>query len=243
MTQTKAYNNADFMMGEHAREVRILCEYLEPRTRLRQAGVRRAMAFFGSARLREGAEPDYCVMASELTEKLARWTIERHTPGDRFHFCSGGGPGLMEAVGKGVAQVDRRLNIGLNISLQHEQHANPWLEPELIFEFHYFFMRKFWFANLAQAVVAFPGGFGTLDELFEMLTLIQTSKTSRRPVILFGREFWNRVIDMPLLVERGLISPEDPELFIYVDDVDQAFDYLTARLDGVAGPEVLQPVL
>lgn len=241
MISTKAYSNPDFMLGEDAREVRILCEYLEPRARLRQAGVRRALAFFGSARLRPGADPDYCAQATKLTERLARWTMDRHSAGSRFHFCSGGGPGIMEAVGKGVARVNRRLNIGLNISLQHEQHANPWLERDLTFEFHYFFMRKFWFANLAQAVVAFPGGFGTMDELFEMLTLIQTGKIASRPVVLFGSEFWSRVVDMVLLSDRGLISDSDKHGFVCMDSVDDVFSYLTSNLVDVTGPEVLQP--
>lgn len=241
MTSTKAYTNPDFMMGEDAREVRILCEYLEPKARLRRAGVHRALAFFGSARLRPGIDPDYCARATELAERLARWTMDSHPAESRFRFCSGGGPGIMEAVGKGVARVNRRLNIGLNISLQHEQHANPWLEQDLTFEFHYFFMRKFWFANLAQAVVAFPGGFGTLDELFEMLTMIQTGKIPARPVVLFGREFWSRVVDMALLSDRGLISGSDRQLFRCMDSVDDVFSYLTSNLVGVTGPEMLQP--
>lgn len=241
MSHTKAYSNPEFMMGEDAREVRILCEYIEPRTRLRRANVRRAMAFFGSARLRPGGDPDYCAQATELAMRLARWTMDRHPAGQRFHFCTGGGPGIMEAVGEGVARTNRRLNIGLNISLPHEQHANPWLDADLFFEFHYFFMRKFWFSNLAQAVVAFPGGFGTMDELFEMLTLIQTGKIEARPIVLFGSEFWTRAVNMTLLSDRGLISPKDVLQSICVDDVDEAFDYLTSTMIDVTGPEVLQP--
>lgn len=239
---TKAYANPTFLMGEDAREVRILCEYLEPRTRLRQAGVRRGIAFFGSARLRPGGVPDYCAQASALAERLARWTCETHAPGQRFHFCTGGGPGVMEAASAGVARVDRSLNVGLNISLPHEQHANPWLLPELVFEFHYFFMRKFWFSNLAQAVVAFPGGFGTFDELFEMLTLLQTGKIAPRPVVLFGRQFWNDVVDFDQLARSGVIAESDTRLALCTDDMDEALDYIRLHAADAEGPALLAPL-
>lgn len=241
MTPPKAYSNPHFLLGEEAREVRILCEYLEPRTRLRQAGVHRAIAFFGSARIAPGSDPDYYAQAQALTERLARWTMEAHPSGSRFHFCCGGGPGLMEAVSKGVAQVNRRLNVGLNISLPREQAANPWLEDDLTFDFHYFFMRKFWFANLAQAVVAMPGGFGTLDELFEMLTLIQTRKMAPRPIVLMGREYWQKMVDWDGLAARGLISSADLKLFVYIDEADAVFDYLTTHLDDAVEAPVLRP--
>ena len=240
MHAEKAYSNAEFLLSESAREIRILCEYLEPRARLRRARVQRGIAFFGSARLRPGRSPDYCAQASELARRLAEWTCLNHPSGQRYHICTGGGPGVMEAVGRGVAEIDRRLNVGLNISLPREQHANPYLDPDLTFEFHYFFMRKFWFTNLAQGVVAFPGGFGTLDELFEVLTLVQTKKMSPRPLVLFGMAYWSRVINTRLLVEWGLVDAKDPDLFICADSVDQAYEYLTERLPNQHGSDVLQ---
>src|SRR5260370_28534027 len=126
----------------------------------------------------------------------------------------------MEASSKGVAQVDRRLNVALNISLPFEQHINEYVTPELAFEFHYFFMRKFWFMKLAEAMVVFPGGFGTFDELFEMLTLVQTGKARRMPFVLFGREFWRETVNFDALARRGLISPGDLDTIFFADTVD-----------------------
>lgn len=226
----KAYRNEKFMLSPAAREIRITSEYLEPRTRLMNAGVRRGIVFFGSARVRSGATPDYYEQASGLAERMAQWTVATHAPGSRYYFCTGGGPGLMQAASEGVARVDRHLNIGLNISLPHEQHANPFLVPELTFEFHYFFMRKFWFANLAQALVAFPGGFGTMDELFELLTLIQTGKIRERPVLLYGSEYWNKVLNFEELVDRRLIDAEDVSSLEIVDSVEAGAQYLEAQL-------------
>lgn len=239
----KAYRNESFLTGRDAREIRILAEYLEPRTRLMKAGVRRGIAFFGSARLRRGGDPDYYARAADLGARLAAWTTAAHAPRDRYHFCTGGGPGLMQAVCEGVARIDLHLNVGLNISLPHEEQANAFLPPELTFEFHYFFMRKFWFTNLAQAVVAFPGGFGTLDELFEVLTLIQTRKMGGRPIVLFGREFWERVVNFRELVTRGLLAAKDLDEFAIFDEVDAAADFLAARLTASVDvtPDALAP--
>lgn len=218
------------LQGQDARGLRILAEYMEPYVRLKEAGIHRAIAVFGSARLRPGGTPDYCSAAVELGRRLAEWTEKEHPCGDRYHICTGGGPGIMESVGRGVASINRRLNIGLNISLPNEQHPNPYLDQDLIFEFHYFFMRKFWFANLAFGVVVFPGGFGTLDELFEVLTLVQTKKIPHRPVLLFGNAYWSRIVDIQLLVDRGFISSEDRDMFVCVDNVQDAYVYLTERL-------------
>ncbi|TAM11550.1 MAG: LOG family protein [Nevskiaceae bacterium] len=230
MDVVKAYRNERFLASDEAREIRILSEYLEPRTRLLHAGVQRGIAVFGSARLRRGDTPDYYAMAVDLAERLARWTVATHPADARYHICTGGGPGIMEAAAEGTARVDRRLNVGLNISLLHEQHANPWLDPGLTFDFHYFFMRKFWFANLAQAVVAFPGGFGTMDELFEILTLLQTRKIRGRPVVLFGAEFWNAIVNFQVFVDRGLISARDLDDFKMVESVEEALEFLISRL-------------
>ncbi len=234
MNLTKAYNNADFLNGDDARSVRILCEYLEPMSRLRQAGVSRAIVAFGSARVRRLTEGstgvDYFHDAAELGERLARWTTEAHQPKERYHLVTGGGPGIMEALHEGSARVNRALNVGIGISLPFEQHGNPYLDAGHGYEFHYFFMRKFWFMNLAKAVVVFPGGFGTLDELFEVLTLTQVGKAQAMPVVLYGSEFWKEILNIPALTRRGLISAADEGIFSYADSVDEAFDKLTAPL-------------
>jgi len=228
----KAYKNPEFMMSPEARTVRMLCEYLEPATRLERAKVDQAIIFFGSARLRPkpSTGPDYCAEATELATRLADWTVREHPAGRRYHFCTGGGPGIMEATATGVARVDRSLNIALNISLPFEQSVNDHVNPTLTFEFHYFFMRKLWFMQLAAAMVVFPGGYGTFDELFEMLTLVQTGKARPMPFVLFGREFWNEVVNFEVLVRRGLISRADVDQIKFADTVDEAFAHLSTRL-------------
>ena len=232
----KAYKNQEFLMSADARTVRMLCEYLEPLARLGRNEVEHAIIFWGSARLRPHAKtgPDYFALASDLAERLARWTVKEHSPESRYHFCCGGGPGIMEASSKGVARVDQRLNIAFNISLPFEQSVNDHVNPELAFEFHYFFMRKFWFMKLAAAMVVFPGGFGTFDELFEMLTLVQTGRAQPMPFVLFGREFWNEVVDFDALARRGLISAEDLKRIHFADTVDEAFAHLSGRLTGAS---------
>ncbi len=234
MKLIKAYNNAEFLNGDDARSVRILCEYLEPLSRLKQSGVQRAIVAFGSARLRPlpagSSGVDYYHEAAALGERLARWTTDTHAADARYHLVTGGGPGIMEAVHEGSARVDRQLNVGAGISLPFEQHGNPHLDAEHAFEFHYFFMRKFWFMNLAKAVVVFPGGFGTLDELFEVLTLTQVGKAARMPVVLYGSEFWKEILNIPALTRRGLISAADEGLYCYADTVEAAFEQLTAQL-------------
>ncbi len=234
MKLIKAYNSADFLNGEDARSVRILCEYLEPLSRLKHEGINRAIVAFGSARVRRLTEGttgvDYFHDAAELGEKLAHWTTKTHALGSRYHLVTGGGPGIMEALHEGSARVDRKLNVGIGISLPFEQHGNPYLDAGHGFEFHYFFMRKFWFMNLAKAVVVFPGGFGTLDELFEVLTLTQVGKASRMPVVLYGSEFWKEILNIPALTRRGLISADDENIFSYADSVEEAFAQLTSGL-------------
>lgn len=228
----KAYKNAKFLMSEEARPIRLMAEYIEPMTRLTNLQVKKAIIFFGSARIRPRPKkgPDYFKLAGDLSEKLAAWTVRKHKPAQRFRFSTGGGPGMMEAAASGVARVDRKLNIALNISLPFEQSVNEHVPPEMVFEFHYFFMRKFWFMKLAEALVVFPGGFGTMDELFEVLTLVQTRKSRAIPIVLFGAEFWNEVIDFKALARRGLISPDDLDLFCVTDKVDVAFRHITSGL-------------
>ena len=168
--------------------------------------------------------------ARELSSRLTTWSKGLEGSGRRFVICSGGGPGIMEAANRGASEA-KGVNVGLTISLPGEEFANPYVTNRLAFVFHYFFMRKFWFVNLAHAAVAFPGGFGTLDELFELLTLIQTGKAQRMPVVLFGHEFWDAVVNFRLLAERGLIAEEDLELFRVCDDVDSAFRHLVRGLE------------
>lgn len=175
----------------------------------------------------------YYVDAMELARRLAAWSHTFTRPSQRFHVCTGGGPGIMEAANRG-ASLAGAANIGLNISLPFEQHPNPYQTPELAFEFHYFFVRKFWFLYMAKALVAFPGGFGTFDEVFELLTLIQTEKIRKKlPIVLYGREFWEEVTNLDALARWGTISPRDLDLFIVTDDVEEAFNYLTAELKGL----------
>ncbi|MAA73951.1 MAG: lysine decarboxylase [Salinisphaeraceae bacterium] len=235
---TKAYKDPDFMMGLEARPLRILAEYLEPRQRLGEHQVRRSIIFFGSARIRPkapdavDASVDYYNEARALAARLARWTTDSHEQADRYFICTGGGPGIMEAANRGAADENRSLSMGYNISLPHEQGSNDYISEALNFEFHYFFMRKFWFMYNSHGLVIFPGGFGTMDELFEVLTLIQTGKQAPIPVVLFGGHFWRRLIDFDLFVEMGLISPEDVRLFRIVDTVDEAFEYLKTSLES-----------
>jgi uncharacterized protein (TIGR00730 family) len=144
--------------------------------------------------------------------------------------CTGGGPGIMEAANRGASEA-KGLNVGLTISLPFEEFENPYISRELAFHFHYFFMRKFWFLYLAKAMIFFPGGFGTLDELFETLTLVQTHKMRKKlPMVLFGASFWEKVINFDALVEAGTISADDLDLLFHTDSVDEAFDYVTKGL-------------
>ncbi|MGB0745197.1 MAG: LOG family protein [Opitutales bacterium] len=164
----------------------------------------------------------------KLAERLTEWsmTLDCREGVCPYTICSGGGPGIMEAANLGAQRAGGK-SIGLGISLPFEQGVNEHVTEELKFEFHYFFVRKFWFVSMSKALVAFPGGFGTMDELFETLTLIQTKKIDTKPVIvLFGSEFWNNVINFDELVKWGTISPEDKELFKIIDDVDEAADYI-----------------
>jgi uncharacterized protein (TIGR00730 family) len=168
--------------------------------------------------------------AMELARRVTEWS-KGLTGNHHFIVCSGGSRGMMEAANRG-ASMARGHTIGLNIQLPLEQEVNPYVSRELVFNFHYFFMRKFWFVYPAKALVVFPGGFGTMDELFEVLTLIQTKKPSKTmPVILFGTEFWDEILNFDALVRWGVVSPQDLGIFHKTDSVDDAFEYLTSRLE------------
>ncbi len=169
--------------------------------------------------------------AVELARLITEWSKSLgDANGHRFVVCSGGGPGIMEAANRGAAKA-KGLSIGLNISLPYEQKPNPYISDELIFEFHYFFMRKFWFVYLAKALVIFPGGYGTLDELFEVLTLLQTRKIKKKMIVLvYGSEYWRKIINFDAMVEHGVIDKDDLKLFKFVDSPIEAFEYLKNEL-------------
>ena len=217
------------MHGKEARALRILAEYLEPKNRLEAAGVEDTIVFFGSARVKRGA-PWY-EAARTLAFRLTQWSKALDDAAQRrFVVCTGGGPGIMEAANRGASEA-RGRNVGLTISLPREESVNPHVTRKLSFHFHYFFMRKFWLAYMAKAVIAFPGGFGTLDELFEILTLVQTKRmTKPMPIVLFGTEYWGEVINFDALVRHGTIDAADVDLVHRTDSVDEAYDWLTRQL-------------
>jgi uncharacterized protein (TIGR00730 family) len=219
-----AYKDDTFLDSPAARSVRILSEYLEPLDHFRREKIRDTIVFFGSARITEdGPLARYYHEARDLARRLTEWSDGFTNSTCRFVVCSGGGPGIMEAANRGASDAKGKT-IGLNIGLPFEQFPNPYITPELSFEFHYFFMRKFWFAYLAKAMVVFPGGYGSIDELMEILTLVQTRKLKKKIIIvLYGSQFWKEVINFDALVKHGTISPEDLELFEFADDVDTAF--------------------
>lgn len=184
----------------------------------------------------------YYTAAVELADRLTRWSMAREAEGKNpYTICSGGGPGIMEAANRGAHQAGGK-SIGLGISLPMEQGVNEFIPDELKFEFHYFFVRKFWFVSMAKALVAFPGGFGTMDELFESLTLMQTGKVADLPaIVLFGSEFWNHVCNFEALVEWGTISPEDLNLFRIIDSVDEAAAFIIETLEAAEATSAEPP--
>jgi uncharacterized protein (TIGR00730 family) len=230
-----AYRNEAFLDGADGRPLRILAEYLEPMARLRREQIHDTIVFFGSARLKpSGPLGQYYADARELARRVTEWSLGLPLP-RRLVVCSGGGGGIMEAANRGACDAGGR-SIGFNIGLPHEQRANGFAPPELSFEFHYFFMRKLWFAHLARALVVFPGGFGTLDEMMEMLTLAQTHKLSRTiPIVLYGSSYWSEIVNFEALVRHGMIDRSDLDLFHTADDPQTAFELLR-------GSVVVEPV-
>ncbi len=245
---TKAYDNLEFLHGRSARHLRVLAEFIEPEERLRKHGIHNTIVFFGSAMSVDNrtfrkqtpdstVAPEKAVRVSnahesciELAKRITAWSQKIKEPAKRFYVCSGGGSGIMEAANKG-AKLAGGKSIGFNITLPLEQNLNPHISPELRFNFHYFFIRKFWFLYYAKALIGFPGGFGTMDEVFELLTLLQTGKIQKQvPVVLFDKTFWNEVINFQALQEYGVIGPNDLKLFKIIDDVDEAFEYITEQL-------------
>lgn len=255
---TEAYRNEKFLESRDARALRILAEYIEPESRFSHYRVEDTVVFLGSARIvsREAAEGEleaarreqgdveraqrrlhmsqYYEAARELARRLTEWSKQLNAEERRFVVCTGGGPGIMEAANRGASEA-RGKNVGLTISIPIEEFDNPYVTRELSFHFHYFFMRKFWFAYLAKAVVVFPGGFGTLDELFEILTLLQTHKMRKHlPIVLFGREYWSEVVNFDALIKRGSIDREDMELLFPTDSLDEAYEYIVGKLSRFA---------
>lgn len=226
-----AYHDEKFLDSDEARPLRILAEYLEPLSAFERERIKDTIVFFGSARLREdGPLGHYYADARELARLCTEWSQSLPTASQHFIVCSGGGGGIMEAANRGASDAHGRT-IGLNIGLPHEQRPNPYITPELSFDFHYFFMRKLWFAHLARAIVAFPGGFGTLDELSEILTLTQTGKLDRKiTILLYGTSYWKEIINFEALVRHGMIAAEDLQLFQFVDDPASALSILQREL-------------
>jgi uncharacterized protein (TIGR00730 family) len=244
----KAYDNLEFLHGRSARYLRVLAEFIEPEERLKKHGIRNTIVFFGSSlsvdnrkfrkqKLDKKIVSDKAIRVSnayesciELAKRITTWSQKIKEPTKRFYVCSGGGSGIMEAANKG-AKLAGGKSIGFNITLPREQFLNHHISPELRFNFHYFFIRKFWFLYYAKALIGFPGGFGTMDEVFELLTLLQTRKIQKQvPVVLFDKTFWNEVINFKALQEYGVIGPADLKLFKIIDDVDEAFEYITRQL-------------
>ncbi len=251
------------MESREARTLRIAAEYLDPLARLKRAGVRNTVVFFGSARIlpRDRAVENlrehetrcqralppastaqlraarmavrmsrYYEEARELARLITRWSLALRNGSHFLVVCSGGGPGIMEAANRGASEAGG-LSIGLNIKLPAEQDPNPYITPQLSFMFKYFFMRKLWFAQPSKAIIVFPGGFGTMDELWEFLTLIQTHKMGHRAtILLYGSEFWKKAINFSWLAEAGTVSQEELQLVRFVDTPREAFELLKERL-------------
>lgn len=248
------YLDQDFLESRAGRPLRILSEHLGPQSRFDKYRIHDTIVFMGSARIlsRQAAETGLqeakmngdgikkadmaCKMSSyyeetrQLAKKITNWSKTLDNTLCRFVVCTGGGPGLMEAANRGASEADG-INVGLNIGLPHEQLGNPYVTRSLSLQFNYFFMRKFWFLYPAKALVIFPGGFGTLDELFEALTLVQTGKLGKHlPIVLYGSKFWDEVVNFKKLVEYGVIDQSDLNLFHISNSVDDAFLWLTGEL-------------
>ncbi|MEE9299769.1 MAG: LOG family protein [Alphaproteobacteria bacterium] len=250
----KAYQDPTFLNSRDARALRILAEYLEPEARFDRLNVKDTIVFLGSARTlpeddaqaalesakagggdTEQAEMQlrmshYYGEARELARRLTEWSKGLEGRERRFVICTGGGPGIMEAANRGASEA-KGLNVGLTISLPAQEFANTYVTRRLSLHFHYFFMRKFWFTYLAKAIIVMPGGFGTLDEFFEVLTLLQTLKIKKRmPIVLFGTAFWDDIVNFEGLARYGMIDKDDLEFMRRTDSVDEAFEFITGEL-------------
>ena len=222
------YYDKKFLGSMSGRPLRILSEYLGPLSTLQRNKVKDTIVFFGSARFKPKSE--YYIKAKDLAYKLTKWNMGKYKDEHRFVITSGAGPGIMEAANRGAKEAGGK-SVGLGISLPFEQTNNKWITKGLDFVFHYFFMRKFWFIYKTKGIVVWPGGFGTLDEFFDVLTLLQCKKITRKiPIVLFDSEFWGGLINWERLIETGVISKEDINLFIIKDSVNDTFDYLVKNM-------------
>ena len=221
--QTKAYNNNTFLNSREARNIRVQCEMLEPGERLNKLGIEHLITFFGSAR----TKPDHAdyMDAYKIAYKLGEWCSSD------IGISSGGGPGIMEAANRGAKDSGAK-SVGMGISLPFEQRNNEYISEDLEFQFHYFFTRKYWCVYLSKAFVVMPGGVGTMDELFEILTLIQTEKIpGKKPIVLYNSEFWNETVNFQRMVDHGTISSSDLDLFLVTDSIDAAVNHITNNID------------
>jgi uncharacterized protein (TIGR00730 family) len=264
-TESEAYKLAfqdfDFLLREDLRPVRFQLELLKPELLLNEANIGSTFVFYGSARIpppdkadqlieaatndqqraiaeRLKAKSHYYDIAHELAQLASRCGCDEEGK-QHFVVCSGGGPSIMEAANRGAAEAGRE-SIGLNIVLPHEQLPNPYVTPSLSFQFHYFALRKMHFLLRARAVAVFPGGYGTFDEMFELLTLIQTGKVRPLPIILFGKDYWNRVVDFNAMVEEGVIAPHDLDLLHWSEDAAEAWDFITNYYEDHGRPVPVQ---
>jgi uncharacterized protein (TIGR00730 family) len=250
-----AFADPEFLLRRETRGIRLQLAMLKPDLAQREAGIENTIVVYGSARFREASEAQeqlvraersgdareiaraqamvrnahYYDKAREFARTVARYSM-KCAKAEQLFICTGGGPGIMEAANRG-AHDEGAPTVGLNIALPHEQAANPYVSPELSFKFHYFALRKMHFMMRAKALLAFPGGFGTLDELFEVITLVQCKKSKPVPILLFGSDYWKRLINLDVLVEEGTISPEDLNLFKYVDDPQTAWEHILRFYD------------
>lgn len=234
----EAHENMTFMNSREARWLRVLAELMETEARMKKTGIRHTIVFQGSARINEESEQfkkngydRYYTEAYELSKQMTEWSEKNFSERKhKFYVSSGGGPGIMEAANKGAYDAGGK-SVGLGIKLPFEQTNNDYVTPEMDFVYHYFFTRKYWFLYQAKALVVFPGGFGTMDELFEALTLIQCKKIEKPvPTLLYGKDFWENVVGWDKFIEAGTISKKDLDLFKIVDDVETAKDFLIEKL-------------
>jgi uncharacterized protein (TIGR00730 family) len=250
-----AFADPEFLLRRETRGLRMQLEMLKPESEQQAQGVENTIVVFGSARFlspekahealalaqssgdaaalalaeRQSRNSNYYDQA-RLFGRLVAAHSKASSPNEQLFICTGGGPGIMEAANRGAHEFGMP-NVGLNIALPHEQNANPYVSPSLNFKFHYFALRKMHFMIRAKALVAFPGGFGTLDELFEVITLVQTKKAKPLPIILFGSSYWKRLFNFEVLIEEGAISPEDLDLLTYADDPQDAWDAIKRFYD------------
>ncbi len=243
-----AFADPEFLLRRETRGLRMQLEMLKPESDQQAQGIENTIVVFGSARFPAPEQANEALASAKKSGDAAAITLaERQvrnskyydqarlfsrlvaahskasSPQEQLFICTGGGPGIMEAANRGAHELGMP-NVGLNIALPHEQKSNPYVSPSLNFKFHYFAMRKMHFMMRAKALVAFPGGFGTLDELFEVITLVQTKKAKPVPIVLFGTSYWKRLINFDVLIEEGAISPEDLDMLTYVDDPQDAWD-------------------